>query len=443
MSIETVPYSDQMEKALLVGLLSDPSLIPRITVELEEKDFFREYHKEIYRVITSTLDISNVDSITVEDVLTGQTKEYFTELVKSSDSILPSLTNIKVYAQTIKDKSRLRAGINLGREITAICYEPNVTATEALQKLEDMYAKFLQDRVVDDKSVDTKKAFAEFLADLEHKIEEVGLKTGFFGIDMIIQKLEGLVVLAARPSLGKTALSIQIMRNVAETRPVLMFSLEQSRDQIFERMLAAESLVKLEDIRSGAYLAEDDLIAKIEEASVRIDALTKNLHIDDTPSVATTYITSVARQKHYEWGDIGLIVVDYLHIMKLNEGSKVDALGDAVKELRALGKELGCPVLLLSQLSRQQDNFTDENKTKRHRRPELTDLRSSGEIEQSADIVMFLYKESYYEAFSSPAEDIVEIIVRKSRNGPTGIGTLRWKARFTRFEDLEDAKTLW
>lgn len=424
-----------MEKALIVGLLSDPSIIPRVTAELDEEDFYRDQHREIYKVIRN-LDIEKVDSLTVQDNLSANTREYFTELVKNSDSILPSLTNVKIYAQTIKDKSKLRAGINLGREITASCFEPNVPADDVLQKLEDMFAKFLQERVVDNKKQNTKSAFEEFISTLHHKIEEVGIKSGFYGIDMLINRLEGLIVLAARPSLGKTALSIQIMRNVAESHPVLMFSLEQSQDQLFERMLAAEAEVNLEEIRTGAYLAEEGTTQRVKEASERLRNLFTRIHVDETPAIDAQYITSVARQKHFEFGGLGLIIVDYLHIMKLNDGNKVDALGDAVKDLRAVGKELNTPVILLSQLSRQSETFTDDDRTKRRRRPELTDLRSSGEIEQSADVVMFLYKEQSQDTYSSPAEDLVEIIVRKNRNGPIGINTLRWIPRYVKFKDL-------
>jgi replicative DNA helicase len=434
--LQIVPYSDEMERALLVGMLTDPSLVPRVTTSLDEEDFFRENHKEIYKAIRS-LEIDSIDSLTVQDKLSEGTRPYYIDLVKNSESLIPSLTNIMVYVETIKDKSKLRSGINLGREITALCYDSNAPATETLQKLEDMFAKFLQHRVITEKVQNTKDAFSEFVENLRYNIEEIGIRTGFTGIDMLLHSLEGMIILAGRPSTGKTALAINIIRNVAETNHVAFFSLEQSRDQIFQRMLASEAQVNSEEIGTGAYLADDDAVEKIKVASKKLEPLLERIHIDDKASVNTSYITSVARQKAFEWGAVGLIVVDYLHIMELNDkASKVDALGDAVKELRALGKELNAPVLLLSQLSRQSDNFMDDNKNKKHRRPELTDLRSSGEIEQSADIVMFLYRESYYDAYSPPPEDIIEVIVRKNRNGRIGIGTLAWIPRYLKFRDI-------
>lgn len=434
MNVLMVPEAADMERALLVGLLSDPSLINRISTEVDVDDFYRQPHKEIYRVIKD-LDTNVVDSLTVQEKLVGDTKDYFIELVKSSDSLLPSLTNIKIYAQTIKDKAKLRQGINLGREISALCYEPNIPATEALQKLEDLFSKFLQGRVVEDKGQTTKAAFIDFVGDLPYIQAEVGLKTGFEGIDQMITSLEGMVVLAARPSLGKTSLSTQIMRNIAETRPVIFFSLEQPRKQIFQRMLASESQVNLSDIKSGRFQDDKASAEKVSLASEKLEALMERIHIDDTGAVTSSYITSVSRQKKFEWGDLGLIIVDYLHIMTLKEGNKVDTLGDAVKELRALGKELNAPILLLSQLSRQNETFVGEG-GKRNRRPELTDLRSSGEIEQSADVVMFLWKEKEFDAYTAPAEDYVEILVRKNRNGPIGMSNLKWIPRFVRFEDI-------
>ena len=156
------------------------------------------------------------------------------------------------------------------------------------------------------------------------------------------------------------------------------------------------------------------------------------LHIDDKASIPTSYMASVARQKKYEWGKLGLIIVDYLHIMKLNGKQQVDALGDATKELRALGKELGCPVLLLSQLRRE-----DRESKKEHPRPELQDLRSSGEIEQSADMVWFIFRESYYDqAGLAPDEDLAEVIVRKSRNGRQGIVDLEWHPSIVKFKNV-------
>lgn len=433
MNVVTVPYAEEMEKALLIGLLSDPSLIPRVSTEINEEDFFRQPHKEIYKVIKD-LDTNLVDSLTVQEKLNSETKDYFIELVKSSDSLLPSLTNIKVYAQTIKDKAKLRQGINLGREISALCYEPNIPATEALQQLEDLFSKFLQGRVLDNHQQSTKAEFVNFVEELPYTKAEVGIKTGFIGLDQMID-LEGMVVLAARPSLGKTSLATQIMRNIAETRPVLFFSLEQPKKQIFQRMLASESRVNLSDVKSSAYQDDKGSAEKVAAASKKLELLMNNIHIDDTGAVNSSYITSVSRQKKFEWGDLGLIIVDYLHIMQLKEGNKVDTLGDAVKELRALGKELNAPVLLLSQLSRQNETFVKDT-GKSSRRPELTDLRSSGEIEQSADVVMFLWREKEFDTFTTPAEDYVEVLVRKNRNGPIGMNNLKWIPRFVRFEDI-------
>jgi replicative DNA helicase len=173
--------------------------------------------------------------------------------------------------------------------------------------------------------------------------------------------------------------------------------------------------------------------ASISAAEKALLAVTDRFHIDDTPDVHASYISSVSRQKRYEWGDLGLIIVDYLHIMRLDNGDLVNTLGRATKDLRALGKELGCPVILLSQLSRQPEK-SDGKKV--NRRPQLSDLRASGEIEQTADAVIFLYRDSYYEQPGlAPEDDVIEVIVAKHRNGPPGMIRLRWLPRYMKFEN--------
>lgn len=434
--MNTVPYSDEFEKALIVGLLSDPSIIPRITAILDDEDFFKERNKEIYHVIRE-LDIDQVDSLTVQDKLSEDTREYFSDLIKSTDQLLPSLTNILVYAETIKDKAKLRAGIDLGRDIAALCFDATNPASETLARLEDMFARFLQKRVLENKAVSTQEAFKEFISTMADRLTEEGIKSGFMDLDMVTHGLEGLTVLAARPSVGKTALAINIARNVAEAKPVLFFSLEQPRKAIFERMLASESRVDHDEIRTAAYLADEESVKRVYEATERLTPIMDNLMIDDRPGVDTAYITSVARQKKFEAGQLGLMVVDYLHIMTLNPKlSKVDGLGEAVRIIRDIGRELGCPVILISQLKRPEESGGFAGGERRHRRPELTDLRSSGDIEQSADTVWMLHRESYYSLEMVPPEDTVEVLIPKNRNGRVGIVELRWIPRFVKFEDL-------
>jgi replicative DNA helicase len=230
-----------------------------------------------------------------------------------------------------------------------------------------------------------------------------------------------------------TAFAVNLARHAVNTGPVLFFSLEQTKEQIFERLLAREAQVPLEDIRSGTYLANPSMVADIAGANKSLEKVMETFHVDDRPNVSTSYITSLGRQMLYEWGKVGLIVVDYLHLMKLPTGNKVDTLGDACKELRGLGKELGCPVIVLSQLSRGPSNERGERTNKR---PGMADLRASGEIEQSADIIMFLHRESYGEAFGGVEEDIAEVIVAKNRNGRLGLVEVKWVPRYMLFSDL-------
>ena len=436
--MNTVPYSDEFEKALIVGILSDPSLLPKVSLIVEAKDFYREKHKEIYEAILD-LDLENIDSLAVQNQLTEQdTKDYFTGLVSESDSMLPGLSNILYYAEKIKSKSQLRDGIEVGREIAAICYAEGVDAPEALVRVESLLSSFLRTRVSDVTYESTTEAFKQFIETLGVRIHDTsGTKTGFKHIDLILHKLEGMIILAGRPGLGKTAFAANVVKNVGKEKPVVFFSLEQPREQIFERILAAESNVPLEEIRTGVFIANEAHVRAIDEAKESLSELFNNVHIDDTSAVSADYISSVARQKYFEQGQLGLIVVDYLHIMKLDQGNLVETLGTAVKELRALGRELDCPVLLLSQLSRQNDT-TGGGETKTIRRPELSDLRSSGEIEQSADVVMFLHRDSYYnESGYSPPEDTVEVIIKKNRNGRTGQTDLNWYPIYMKYADRD------
>jgi replicative DNA helicase len=429
-----IPFNDDFEKAIIVGVLQDPLLLHQVANIVEPDDFYKEKNKKLYEVILG-IEPDNLDSLAVEDKLSAdeETLTYFRELVRDSEKIVPSLSNVLFYAESVKGKSKLRSGIALGRDIQAICYSPNADPDDSIQELETMFARFLQRRVLDNKLESTKETFRQFVEHLgEDNNDDDGVVSGFRDLDLMLHRLEGLIVLAARPGMGKTAFAINIARNVAQEKPVLFFSVEQSTEQIFERLLASEAEVSLEDIRTGAFKNVPDELQRVTEAQKSLMATLDHIHIDDRADIPTSYITSVSRQKKYEWGELGLIVVDYLHILKLNDKQKVDALGDATKELRALGKELNCPVLLLSQLSRNNEQRT-EGKVK-NRRPELTDLRSSGEIEQSADVVIFLYRDSYYNSIGSDY-DVAEVIVKKHRNGRQGIVLLDWYASYVKFKN--------
>ena len=435
--MNTVPFDEHFEQAVIISVLTDPTLLARIGNLLEVSDFYKDRHREIWKAINE-IEVDNLDSLAVKDRLTDNTKEYFQYLVNNSEQIVPTISNAVYYAETVKEKSKLRAGINLGQEIAALCYTPNVDAEEAMQQLEDKFAQFLERRVHENVSESTKESFKKFMEQLGTvKEKEHGIRSGFMAIDMMLHRLEGLIILAARPGTGKTALAINIARNVAEHKPVVFFSLEQSQEQVFERVLAAEAEVSLEEIRTGAFLADQDSIERVGEAEGRLLRVFDNLHVDERAEIPTSYITSVSRAKKLEHGDIGLIVVDYLHIVRLAERNLVDALEEATRQLRNLGKELGCPVLLLSQLSRQPENTTSSDGNRTRRRPELSDLRSSGGIEQTADVVIFLYRESYYDQTGYlPDEDEVEVIVKKNRNGRTGISTMAWVPKFVKFKDI-------
>lgn len=430
-----IPFNESFERAVIAGVLADPLLLPKVNAMIVKDDFYKDKHKEIFGIIGS-IEPDKLDSLTVEDRLKDreETLTYFQELVRDSDKLIPNLANVIYYAEEIKGKAKLRAGIDLGREIAALCYTPNADPDEVIQTLEDHFARFLRGQVLDNRLHSTEEAFKTYIKELvEPTTHVIGTQTGFKDLDYMIHTLEGLVVLAARPSMGKTSFALNIARNVAETKPVLMFSVEQSQEQVFQRLLSSEAEVNLEHIRTGAFLNDGSELDRMTEAKDKLLTIFPRFHVDEKANIPTSYVTSVAREKKYEWGEIGLIVVDYLHLMRLNGKQTVDALGDACKELRALGKELNCPVLLLSQLSRTNEQ-RQEGKVK-NRRPELTDLRSSGEIEQSADLVIFLYREGYYTPMPSQSFEVAEVIVKKNRNGRQGIITLDWWPTYTKFKN--------
>lgn len=429
--MNTVPFAEEIEKGLIVGVLTDPKIMTKIQDKVSSQDFYKNYHKEIFSTLES-MKIDEIDSLTVEEKLNGDTRDYFKTLVSDSDSLLPSLSNIIYYAETVRDKSKLRAGINLGQEITAQCFQPNADTEEVLANLEQLFARFIKERVLQSKTETTEEAFKSFIDNLAEVSEQEYTKTGFIDLDLML-RLEGLIVLAAQTTVGKTAFALNIARNVMREKPVVFFSLEQTEKQLFTRLVSAEGEINSEEITSKAFHAEPLSRAILQTASESVQNDLGRLHIDETPNVSTQYISSVARQKYVEYGNLGLIIVDYLHIMKLNNKPLVEALGDAVKELRALGKELNCPVILLAQLKRKQQSDGKESS----KRPDLSDLRSSGEIEQSADAVIFLYRSSYFNQTGIiPDNDTVEVILRKNRNGRTGIIELQWLPKFTKFKNI-------
>lgn len=424
--MQTVPFSDELERALIVSVLQDSQILPKVQHIVGVNDFYKDKHKKIFEAILS-LDIDNIDSLTVQDKLDESTQEYFKILVEDADRILPAASNALFYAETIKSKSKLRAGIEAGQQIIAACYT-ETDADEAIHQVENLFADFLQKRVQEDRAESTPQSFKEFLETLgtRRPDDPNAIRTGFDELDVMIQRLEGLAIVAAKTSLGKTSYAINITLNNAKLgHKVLFFSLEQPKEQVFERMISVETEIPLEDIKLG-------LRKPTNMQAKRLQEILENIHIDDKASVPTSYITSVARQKYFEWGKIGLIVVDYLHLLNLGERNIVESLGQACKDLRGLGKELGCPVLLLSQLSRGQQ---DQNK--KPRRPELQDLRQSGEIEQVSDQVFFLYRESYNDLPGmEPDEDVTEVLVRKNRSGPKGIVELKWFPKITKFKNM-------
>ena len=421
---KTLPNDYDAEKALLSCILLNPNILSNVVDKLELDDFYWPSHRAIFKAILSLYERnSNIDIVTVANEIKRLNLEseleyeggisYLATLLEPM-SLLDSYHN---YIEIIKSKS-VRA------KIIKIALE---TIQDSLNEQEDV--NYVLDRV-QRKIIDlsTKKnnkdyeSISDVLAIVLEQLEVltsenrkyVGIPMGFDDIDKMTSGLQpgDLVIIAARPSMGKTAFALNIAHNISTKYklPVLIFSIEMSKEQIAQRILSLESSIPLSKIRSGALSVSD-----MDKLAETISFLSEQqLFIDDTPNITTIDIRSKARKLKIEKKVLGAIIIDYLQLIKGDSDydSRVQELSDISRSLKALAKELNVPVVALSQLSREVEKRNDK-------RPLLSDLRESGAIEQEADLVMFLYREDYYNKDSKKA-NITEVIIAKQRNGPTG-----------------------
>lgn len=431
------PYSLEAEQSVLGAMIVDKDAINVAIEQLSPLDFYREANKEIYEAILDLFNKSEpVDIITLSEelrkrgsleALGGTT--YLAQLSGSIDTTY----NIKYYCDIVEEKSVLRRLIKVCDELMARSYEDSEEVAVIVEDAEKKIFEISQDRIRDGFSP-LKEVLLSSFAKIEemaaNKGELTGLTTGFIDID---RKLSGmqksdLILLAARPSMGKTALGINIATNSAimADASVGIFSLEMSKEQLVQRMISATSLVDLQKIISGR-LNEDEWLKIIEAMAPLSQA---NISIDDTAGISIMEMRAKCRRLKMEKG-LDLIVIDYLQLMQGERRSenRQQEISEISRGLKALAKEMNCPVVALSQLSRAPELRSDH-------RPILSDLRESGAIEQDADIVFLLYRDDYYHE-DSEKQNIGEIIVAKHRNGPTGTVELAWKQEFTKFLNME------
>ncbi|HEY4509510.1 MAG TPA: replicative DNA helicase [Candidatus Paceibacterota bacterium] len=441
------PQSLESEMCLLGGLMLDKEAIIKVADLLEPRDFYKPIHRIIYEAMLD-LFASNepVDLLSVSNRLKDKAKieeigghSYLTELINT----VPTAAHVSSYAKTVQNKRILRDLISVSYEISEMGYneaeDPNVLVDQAEQKIFSVAQKSLSHNFVHVKE-ELEAAFERLDRLSKHEKATRGVPTGFTDLDNLLSGFQksDLVLLAARPSLGKSALALDIARRVAvqEKIPVGFFSLEMSKDQLIDRMIAAQGSVDSWRLRTGKLSSQgdDNDFVRIQEA---LGVLSEApLYIDDTASQTVLRMRAMARRLQANHG-LGLVIIDYLQLVlpSNSQTNIVQQVTEISRQLKGLARELNVPVLALSQLSRAVEQRFPP-------RPRLSDLRESGSLEQDADVVMFIYREDKYkkQEVEQNVGNIAEIIVAKHRNGPIGSVKLYFNPQIVSFSDLDKTR---
>ena len=431
------PSSMEAEQSVLGAMLLSENCVLAAVEKLREEDFYVESHRRIWRAMYDLSALSKpVDLVTVTErmeqgaPLSLEALTYLSDLTQA----VPSTRNIDVYIGIIKEKSRLRRLINACAEIADLSYKAEAPAAEVLNIASDLVYK-IADEQTERSLVHVRTALMESYELISKAAKSkdglMGVATGFPLMD---KKLSGfqpsqLIVVAGRPGMGKTSFALNIAEHVAvkEGRPVAIFSLEMSRDQLGMRLLCAGAQVDSQNARTGA-LSEKDFYS-LADAMVPLEGAP--IYIDDTAIIGPTEMMAKLRRLRQQVGDIGLVVIDYLQLMDTGRRSenRQQEISQITRSLKVAAKELQVPIMLLSQLSRATEKR--ENK-----RPMLSDLRESGAIEQDADVVLFLHREDYYSDDEQHKGD-ASIIIAKQRSGPTGTINVMWKGEQTKYLEVD------
>ena len=436
------PHSIEAESSVLGGLLLDNTAWDRVGDMLTDQDFYRHEHKLIYASVSALINGSKpADVITVSEHLQNQGKTaemgglaYLNSLAQ----YVPSASNIRRYAEIVRERSILRKLVSASDEISTNAFNPQGKAIdrildEAEQKIFNIGEEGSRMKQGFQSMDNLVVALLDRVQDMANNPNDItGVPTGFYDLDRMTSGLQpgDLVVLAARPSMGKTAFAINIAEHVAlnEGLPVAVFSMEMGASQLAVRVVGSIGRIDQGHLRTGKLTDEE--WPRLTEAIEKLR--TVSLHIDETPGLTPSELRANARRLARQCGKLGMIVVDYLQLMSGSGGSGGDnratELGEISRGLKMLAKELQCPVIALSQLNRSVEQRTDK-------RPMMSDLRESGAIEQDADIIMFIYRDDYYNK-DSKEPGVAEIIIGKQRNGPTGTVRLTFLKNLTRFESL-------
>jgi replicative DNA helicase len=434
------PQNLEAETSVLGAVLLENEALNRVLEILKEDDFYREAHRRIFSAILHLYEHSEpVDLITLSEVLKTRGDldavggvEYLNSLVNG----VPTAANISYYAKIIKEKAILRKLINRATEIVSQSYSNSGDVDEFIDQAERTIFEISEDRVRPSfyPIKDLIKSSFKTIERLYEKRQLItGVPTGFQRLDELTSGLQpaDLIIIAGRPSMGKTAFALNIAQHasVRATTPAAMFSLEMSKEQLALRMLCSEAKVDAHRLRGG-FLSEADWPKLTRAAGSLSEA---PLFIDDTPGLSALEMRAKARRLKIEH-NLGLVIVDYLQLMRgrASADSREQEISDISRSLKALAKELSIPVIALSQLNRRVEERGDK-------RPQLSDLRESGAIEQDADVILFLYRDEVYNK-SEENRGKAEIIIGKQRNGPTDKVDLAFLDKYTRFENLSGLK---
>ncbi|MBO9663060.1 replicative DNA helicase [Dokdonella sp.] len=438
-ALRVPPHSIEAEQAVLGGLMLAPDSWDRVADRLVEDDFYRRDHRLIFRAIGDLSSKSMpYDAVTLGEWFQSQN---LSELVGGSAYVIelanstPSAANITAYADIVREKSVLRQLIDAGTEIAGDAFQPEGRSSQELLETAEQKVFHIAEAGARGRKgfVSMRSAVKEAFQILHHRYENrgavTGLPTGFIDLDEMTAGLQpsDLIIVAARPSMGKTAFSVNMAENAAmrTKKAVAIFSMEMSASQLAFRLISSMGRIDARHLRTGD-LAEEEWPRVTNAITLLSEA---KIFIDDTPALSPSELRARARRLKREH-DLGLIVIDYLQLMQVpgTKENRATEISEISRSLKALAKELNIPVIALSQLNRSLEQRTDK-------RPVMADLRESGAIEQDADVIMFIYRDEYYNP-ESGEKGVAEIIIGKQRNGPTGAVKLAFLGQYTKFENL-------
>jgi len=436
-----LPHDLAAEQSVLGSVFISPDTIISLSNELAPDDFYKPANKIVFKTMLSLFEKGEpIDATTMFSALTNQGKikeiggiNYVVELVNST----PTSKNLEHYAKLVKEKSTLRKMIADLSDSLSSAYQGDVSIDDIIAKTEKAMLDISNKntgigfRNVAD-IIDTHMQMVETRSQTDGVV--TGLSTGFVGLDKITTGLheDNLIILAARPAMGKTALALNIAQYIAvkEKKPVAIFSLEMGAESLIERMLASEGMVEGYHLKTGN-LSVEEWSRLVHAQGNLYDA---PIFVDDTAGIRISEIRSKARKLAQEMGGLGVIIIDYLQLITGSKGeNRQQVVSEISRELKILAKDLKVPVIALSQLSRAVEQ-------RQEKRPMLSDLRESGSIEQDADIVAFLYRDAYYQkeqADSQEANNVTELILEKNRHGSLGTVKLYFHKEYTKFSSME------